>query len=312
MNAIRGFLLLLARACIPALVGVAMLGHAAPSWGQGVCNPPCGPNQLCVQNTCMVPAPPPAYPAPPVAYPPPPGGYQQTAPPPAGYVPQQANPYPPPSGNVYAPPPQGYPPANNYAPQPAYAPPPPPSGLAQRRGFLAMPFLGINSYVGSTGNNIGAGLRLGVLMGGHINEMFSANGEFTIDVVNYNNLPPGTSVGAADVVLAFSPLAHFPFGNAEFAVGPKLGFRSMAATSSSPALGGDTTATATGFVFGVNAGIFAAVSDSVSLGGLLMAELRSVHQYCETPPGGTEACSTAIASTGDADKVIGLAGAALF
>jgi hypothetical protein len=168
--------------------------------------------------------------------------------------------------------------------------------------------MGINSYQGDAGKDLGVGFRLGVLLGGHINEMLSANAELTLDVVNLDNATGDTN--AADAVFAFSPLVHIPMGNIEFAVGPKLGFRSY--NVSVKAGGAETKFKANGYVFGVNAGAFVAVSNSVSLGGLLSAEIRSIHEVCQTFPGQSEACSKVDIDTGDANKVIGLAAAALF
>jgi hypothetical protein len=177
---------------------------------------------------------------------------------------------------------------------------------------LALPFLGINSFQGDsdTAKNLGTGLRIGVLLGGHINETISANGELTIDALNVKNVPSGTTTDAADVVFAFSPLAHLPFGNTEIVLGPKLGIRGEA--GSSKTAGAETKGRTTGYVLGLNAGIFGAVSNSVSLGGIFSAEIRSAHEFCLTLPGQSEMCSKASADTGDAHKVIGLTGAALF
>lgn len=332
-------LVVFARTSLPLVVAGMTFGTSTFALAQAICNPPCGSGQMCVQGTCMVPVPPPQ------AYPPapPPAGYQQAppSPPPQGYAypPAPGNPppaapgmsaappggaaypppaypqgeaypppgYPPPQGGAYPPP--GFPPPQGGAyPAPGYPPLPSPTGLAQRRGFLALPFLGINSFQGKTGDNIGVGLRIGVLLGGHINEMLSANGELTIDVVNLNNVPSGTSAG--DFVFAFSPLAHLPFGNTEIAVGPKLGLRSQSASFKNTT--GETKTRATGYVLGLNAGIFGAVTNSISLGGIFSAEIRSSHESCLTLPGQSEMCSKASADTGDADKVIGLTGAALF
>jgi len=320
------------------MVAMTLLGHGSPTWAQAaLCSPACGPGQSCVQGICMVPAPSqPAYPPPPqgppqpqyqppagyqqfpppapsYSSPPPPAGYPQAAPPPSqAYPPAQPGTYQAAPANVYSPPPSGAypPPSGSYPPPSGYYPPPPPNGLSQRRGFLALPFLGIHSFRGKTGEGLDVGLRLGVLLGGHINEMFSANGELTIDALNLSNPGPGVDASGGDVVIAFSPLVHVPLGPGEIAVGPKLGFRAGSTTLNSG--GAETKRTSTGYVFGVNAGFFAVVSHNVSLGGLFSAEIRSVHEYCVTLPGAPEACSTNSALTGDADKVIGLAGAALF
>jgi hypothetical protein len=262
----------------------------------------------------MAPAPyPPPAPPPPGGYPPPPAQQQPNAyPPPSGYA------YPPPAGYQQSPPQQGYPPpaTNYYPPQqggypPAgYPPPPPPAqGLSQRRGFLALPFLGINSYQGKTGKDMNPGLRLGVLLGGHVNEQLSLNGELVIDVMNFDEMG-GPQIAAADVVLALSPLFHLLIGKAELAVGPKVGLRSAAMSMDSSA--GEEKQTLAGYVIGINAGFFTAVSNSMSIGGLLSAEIRTTHKLCSTAAGFRENCTTEDALTGAADKVIGLTAAALF
>jgi hypothetical protein len=143
-------------------------GAGRVAWGQN-CHPACAPGQMCVQGMCMVPAPPPGY-----GYPPPP------------------NPYPPPPGYSYGyPPPGAYP--GSYAPPP---PPPPPFSASDRRhsGFLAMPYLGVNSFQGTNAVNLGPGFRIGTLLGGRIGRSFSINGELTIDFMNPENVPAAEDV----------------------------------------------------------------------------------------------------------------------
>src|SRR5438874_13044698 len=84
----------------------------------------------------------------------PPPGYQQQPPPgyqqpPPGYQQQ------PPPG-YQQPPPQTY----GYPQQPGYAPPPPPG----KHGFLAIPYLGLESHQGDSGTNLGTGFILGGLL----------------------------------------------------------------------------------------------------------------------------------------------------
>jgi hypothetical protein len=297
-----------------SLVAAALLvttGIGVTAWAQD-CNPACASGQLCVQGTCMVPAAPPAaYPPPPAtAYPPPPA----TAYPPAStYPPAPANTYPPPGysyppPNAYAPPPGYYAPPSN-APYPSsYAPPPPPADR-RHRGFLAMPFLGINSYQGDKGANLGPGFRLGTLLGGRINEMFSINGELTFDFANPENVPAGVDVTMLDLVLTVSPLYHFIAGNIEVVVGPKFGGHSFTQQQNDTGLG-DSKRTWNGYVIGLNGGVFAAVSRGMSLGGLLSLESRTAHEYCFTDPGFAEQCTTN--NTGSSFRVLGFMAALLF
>jgi hypothetical protein len=131
----------------------------------------------------------------------------------------------------------------------------------------------------------------------------------TIDFVNPNNN------GAADVTLvevdlAFSPLFHQAVGSsAEFVIGPKIGFMALSESASS---GGQDlgSGTGSGFVLGLNAGLFAAVSPSTSIGGLLSFESRSFSKLCSTEPGSAEQCSTS--DLPDSDKVLGITGAVMF
>jgi hypothetical protein len=219
----------------------------------------------------------------------PPPGYQQQPPP--GYAPQG---YPPP-------PPQGYPPPQTYmAP-----PPPPPPG---KHGFLPILYLGVNSFQGKTGDNMGPGFRLGTILGGRITDQISLNGEMTIDFLNLNN-DGGADITVVEVDLAFSPLFHQPVGSsAEFVIGPKLGFMALSESASS---GGQDlgSGTGSGYVLGLNAGLFAAVSPSTSIGGLLSFESRSFSKLCSTEPGFAEQCQT---SGLDSDKVLGITGAVMF
>ncbi|MEP6653497.1 MAG: hypothetical protein ABJA82_09080, partial [Myxococcales bacterium] len=204
----------------------------------------------------------------------------------------------------------GYPPppATYQPPQGGAYPPPPPAGPVHRSGFLALPFLGLNSFQGKAGDNIGLGLRLGTLLGGRLNEMVSLNGEFTIDVVNPENVPSGVDLNVVEVVFAFSPLVHVPAGTVELVVGPKLGFWGGSATESA---GGMTDkASFSGFVLGLNAGLFGALGSSMSVGGLISFDVRTIRRSCMTPSGFAEQCTTD--NTGDADKVLGVNAALLF
>jgi hypothetical protein len=318
----------LMRTSVVAAIFAAGAGTGSIAWAQGAnCNPACAAGQVCVQGTCMVPAPPPpaAYPPPPAyaqppgAYQPPPAGapapdYQQQPPQagaPAYAVPPVGNGYPPSQGNGY-PPPQGYaqPQGNGYPPPPpaAYAPPPP----TGRHGFLAMPYLGIHSFVGdnATADNTGPGMRLGVLLGGSVSPMFSINGELTIDFINSKNVQEGVDHNAFDFVLALSPLVHIPAGNLEAVFGPILGLRG--ASTEDQAGGLTAKSRASGLTVGARAGAFVAVTPGASLGGFVTAEIRTVSKYCSTDPGFAEVCSTDSAVTGPSDKVLGLNVAALF
>jgi hypothetical protein len=228
----------------------------------------------------------PGYPAPQPGYPAPPPGYP--APPPG---------YPPPG---YAAPPPGYPP-------PAYqvAPPPPPG----KSGFLAMLYLGVNSFEGSSNNDLGPGFRIGTILGGRLNGQISLNGELTIDAENVKNLPTGTDVTAVEVDIAFSPLLHFHQGSMEIVVGPKLGVMAEAVQTTTGGVNAGS-GNASGYVFGLNAGVFGALTPSTSIGGLVSFVSRPYSQVCATVPGFSEVCSTS--QLPSADKVLGITGAVLW
>jgi len=140
--------------------------------------------------------------------------------------------------------------------------------------------------------------------------MFSANGELTIDVINQDTPPGFDSVSRVQVVLAFSPLVHIPTGNIEVVVGPKLGFWGEGDSFSSAGIA--DSGSASGFAIGLNAGLFGAISPSVSAGGLISFDIRTVGEVCSTPSGGSQTCSSDPALTGPADKVLGFNGALLF
>ena len=223
----------------------------------------------------------------------------QTSPPPAGY--QQPAPYGQQPGYYQQPPTAYQPPPPGYA-----AAPPPPRG---KHGFLALPYLGFESHRGDTGVGLGAGAMFGVLLGGRINEMFSINGEFRVDVLNPTDVMSGYDVTIAEVDLAVSPLFHVPFDAGEFVVGPKLGFFGFSEQDKYDGVDAGKYS-ASGFVAGVNSGVFFNVSRSVELGGMLSLTIRDPSQRCSTPAGGVENCNSTIDYV--AEKVIGFHAGALF
>ena len=328
------------------LVGSALsLAVSATALAQGTPAPPAPP--AAPPATSEPAPPPPATPAPPPPAPPaqpgtppqpgsppppmaPPPGYPQQQPgyPPPGY-PQQPG-YPPP-GYPQQPgyPPTGYPPPGypqqpgypppGYSQQPGYPPPgyayppsyyarpaPPPPG--HKHGFLAMVFLGVNSLQGSTGNGEDVGFRIGTIMGGRVNESFSINGELTLDVLNPKGVPAGVDVTEVEADLALSPLFHVQLNNVELVVGPKLGFMGYSEQTNDTGL--STSASGSGYVYGLNAGVFASISRSTSIGGLISLAARKFTNVCQTDDTGTQTCSSS--NLPGADKVLGLTGAILF
>ena len=225
-------------------------------------------------------------------------GYQQPQayPPPQGYPPQ-GNPPPP---GYYAPQP-AYAQQPTYAPQPAYAPPP--TEPPYRRGFLWMPYLGLNVPVGDTSNGLSTGLRLGGIFGFNVGQFLSLNGELTIDILNIDT-PSGVSASAAEVDFTFSPFFHFGIPQLEFVVGPKIGFFGMSMSMSQSGYS-DSTASGSGLAYGFNAGVFIPLG-RIAIGGLLNFTGRSYSSYCAN-----DICGD-VPSGFPSDNFIGFSGALLY
>jgi hypothetical protein len=169
-------------------------------------------------------------------------------------------------------------------------------------------YTGFVTHTGTTGENFGPGFMLGGILGGRLNPQFSINGELRFDILNPKNVNAGYDVTALELDLALSPLFHVPFQNGEFIVGPKLGIFAQAVDV---AYGGQSVGTESlsGYVAGINSGVFFDVSRSVAIGGMLSLSVRDPRRYCETPTGGSESC---VDVTGDSEKVIGFHGGVLF
>jgi hypothetical protein len=279
-----------------SLFGARAAQAQAPA-APAVCSPECGPGQVCADGVCVASGQAADPNAPNAAGAPPPNGY----PPPAGY-----------------PPPQGYPPANGYPP--GSYPPPPPSAYAPgtyvppagppawRRGFLALPYIGAQSYAGDNASNLGVGFRLGTLLGGHISPNLSLNGELVFDIDNPKNVPAGLDYTEAQVEIEFSPLVHVPQDNVELVFGPKIGIWALAEQASANGL--TAKGRANGYVFGLNAGAFFGLSSGAALGALLSFAWRYPTDVCTTAPGEAEMCPPVTDHT--TIKVFGFTGAALF
>lgn len=239
--------------------------------------------------------------SPPAGYPPPGYGQQPYAQP--GYGPQPGyQGYPPPG---YAQP--GYP-QPGYAPV-AYAPAPPPSVPPYRRGFLAMPYLGINIPVGDASDAFDMGFRMGGLFGGHVSPQISLNGEFTLDVFNPKGVPSGYDVTAVAADFAFSPLFHALGDKLDLVIGPKLGFFGFAMGIKDPSGTSMLDESASGMVYGFNLGVFGAVGN-MAIGGLLSYTGRHATRVCVTMEGYPEQCDDN--PGGDDLKNMSVTGAILF
>jgi hypothetical protein len=274
---------------VPAVAALAAMAIAAPVRAADapesdaeVCAPACHPGEVCFQGVCMVPAPRGHQPAP-----------QGPAAPPYPYP-------PPPYG--YSPPPYGYPPPPYSYPAPRPRPP--------RTGFLAIPYVGLNSFSGDGASGIDTGLRIGAILGGRVNDLFSVNGEVIADVLNFNT-PPGVSASETITALAGSPLFHLTTPSVDLVVGPKFGFWYLSGHASNGLDRADVTGH--GWTLGLNLGVFFPVSDSASLGMLFSFATLEPMELCGTRTSYYGYTEDVCLSDGlDSTQVLGLTFAALF
>jgi hypothetical protein len=166
-----------------------------------------------------------------------------------------------------------------------------PSPPSTRHGLLVLPYLGLHSYQNVDMAAYSPGARFGALFGGRLSHWLSLNGELTIDV---SDIPHGSQEASEYYLdLAFSPLAHLVWGPVELVAGPKVGFfRSKTSVSSSNAGVSGESSSLWGIAAGLNAGAFVPVSGVVEIGGLLSVEARDAREYCVTPSGGAQTCTT--------------------
>jgi hypothetical protein len=175
------------------------------------------------------------------------------------------------------------------------------------RGFLAMPYLGLNVPVGRSGDFTGTGFRLGGILGGNVTPWLSINGEIALDFMNPKNVPSGYDVAEVFFDVTFSPLAHFGTDAVQFFVGPKLGIFGFGSSSS---YSGQTSSTsASGGAYGLNGG-FAVPVGNMAIGALLSFTGRHATKACETPPGGSETCDDS--PSGPDFKQVGITGTLMF
>ena len=156
---------------------------------------------------------------------------------------------------------------------------------------MALPYIGMNSFSGDGTSRLDPGLRLGAFLGGYATEVFSVNGEVTLDVMNPNTPGVDSSEWMAD--FTFSPLFHARSNSAEFVIGPKLGIWTLSAHGSDGIETVDVDER--GWTFGANAGAFFPVgSGATSLGMLVSwANLQPSH-VCATVSGYGEQCTSNI------------------
>jgi hypothetical protein len=123
-----------------------------------------------------------------------------------------------------------------------------------------MPLFGVQSHRGSLATDLGPGLRAGALIGGRLNSHWSINGELLIDFLNDTN--DNQPFEEAEVDLA--PLYHYAAESFEVLAGPKVGYGR--GWYSYPVYG--ASASSSGVILGVNAGLLGLVRESASLGGI--------------------------------------------
>ena len=195
---------------------------------------------------------------PPAGYPPAgPAGYPSAGPTDPNAPQAPADPNAPP-GAYPAPPPGG----PQYVPAVQQPAPPP------RNPWLAMGFVGIQSFQGSNFTDAGPGLRIGGIGGLRVNDQLSLNGEIVYDFVNIND-PSASGVSVYNLQLAAAPFYHVQASpSAEVVIGPKVGFYRFA-VSGSDYYGGTIDSGDNGLVLGANVGAFVRISPLFALGGML-------------------------------------------
>jgi hypothetical protein len=136
-----------------------------------------------------------------------------------------------------------------------------------------MPYIGFSSVVGTGSEGYSTGLRLGALLGGHIGQFFSLNGELGIDIMNPNtgsySYDTGYDVTEAFFDVTLSPLFHFGVPYVEFVVGPKIGsFAFVGSVSDSSGYSGSMDYSGYGIVYGFTTGAFFPIG-RMAIGGIL-------------------------------------------
>ncbi len=297
-----------------AAPGAARADAAEPDLSApAVCAPPCPDGQTCVGSTCVggaqrTPARAPDHPP---SAPPPPAGSAATSGPQADHASGS------PPGNTPAPGPAGPPQPMPLRPREGDASPPSPDVQVQapeqaqapaprrrqKRGFLALPYVGMHSYQHAQASDYVPGLRLGGFIGGRFNDTASLNLEVTFDYSNVSGLPAPLMVREWVLDFVVSPLFRVPTRSLELVLGPKAGLF----VSESTADAGRKY----GYVLGVNAGFFMPVSRTTSLGLLLSLGWKHTLGGCAIVGGGS-ITSCGIARDSGFASVLGLTAGAMF
>jgi hypothetical protein len=170
---------------------------------------------------------------------------------------------------------------------PVHAEPEPPPRAAP--GLLALPFVGVHSYQGTSQASYMPGPRLGAIVGGRLVPWLSIDAEVTYDRSLFHG---GVDASESFVDLSLSPLLHVVRGPVEIVFGPEVGYFRRSSSGRPEGLGLVVDDSSTGFAAGLNAGVFGRLNRHVSLGGLLSFELRKDRRYCVVRPGQAEICTT--------------------
>jgi hypothetical protein len=276
-------------------VASAVAGRDARAQASADCAPACVPGETCVSGTCMVPSTRP--PASPPASPPP----APVAPPVSVQVvdPETAT-------SVEPPPPAATPTLPKGYAAPAYIPTPSLPDR-ERHGALFLPYLGLHSLQDSDDQGFDAGLRVGALLGGYVNEIWSLNAGVELDIFNFNSrvTDAGLDLSGEMLGLTFNPLVHLGNVKAEFVAGPKLGgflrWVHAAGTGVVTGLPAQADEMAEGWTIGGDMGVFVAASRSVLVGALMSLEVRDLLHACVTATGMAESCQ----SSGPSATILG-------
>jgi hypothetical protein len=169
-----------------------------------------------------------------------------------------------------------------------------------REGFMFIPAIGINSFQGSSAENVGPGLRLSALAGSRVVENVSLNVGFAFDLVNID-APAGVDASQYVFDLGFNPLFHLPLEQLEILAGPVGGVFLNKGTL------GPADTWVYGWTAGANLGTFFRVSPNVRLGGLINFSLRNPIKACVSANGSESCESNGLTSA----KVLSLAFAAM-
>ena len=152
-----------------------------------------------------------------------------------------------------------------------------------------MLYTGVHSLSGNAHERHGPGPAARRNSGGRATELVSANGEITIDILNFDT-GAGTSASGGMIQMTLSPLFHAATASSDIVIGPKLGAWTL--TSHASAGGVSTRVAQQGWAVGANAGVFFPVGHgSAALGMLFSFANLHVISACQSVGGLGEQCS---------------------